>query len=374
MINTFALVFAGHGNPLLGDLIAHRCVSALPFAGRYRTIDVMLSNLSQSGVHDVGVITQRNFQSLLEHIGSGDAWDLNSKSGGVALLTPYDQGLGTSLYRGFGDALYEKRYYIDRQRSRYCLLLASDMIYREDFNRLLQHHIDTKAEITVLYSRELRIPAGDPTHLSNLRIDEDGWVIGAGFEPASGEGGCFNLGACIMDKQLLMKQVEDACAEGRYDFVTDIIEPALATHKVAALEHTGYAKRLTTVKSYFDMMQDMLDPDIRKELFYDRGPVYTRIMDAPPVHYNTGCQVENSVFGNGCVVSGAVSGSVVFRGVTIEAGADIKNCVIMQDSHIGEVVYMRNVIIDKNVVVNPGARLVGTPDQALVVRKGSIID
>lgn len=374
MINTFALVFAGHGNPLLGDLIAHRCVSALPFAGRYRTIDVMLSNLSQSGVHDVGVITQRNFQSLLEHIGSGDAWDLNNKTGGVALLTPYDQGLGTSLYRGFGDALYEKRYYVDRQRSRYCLLLASDMVYRADFNLLLQHHIDTKADITVLYSRELRIDAGDPTHLSNLQIDEDGWVIGASFEPASGEGGCYNLGACIMDKQLLMKQVEDACAEGRYDFVTDIIEPALATHKVAALEHKGYAKRLTTMKSYFDMMKDTLDPEVRNDLFYKSGPVYTRIMDAPPVHYNAGCEIENSVFGNGCIINGKVSGSVVFREVVIEPDADIKNCVIMQDSHIGAGAYLRNVIIDKDVVVKPGARLVGTPDQVLVVRKGSIVD
>ena len=373
MNDTFAIVYAGHGNPFLGDLIAHRCVSALPLAGRFRTIDVLLSNLSQSGVRNVGVIMQRNFQSLVEHIGSGDAWDLSSKAGGVALLTPFDQGLGTDLYQGFGDALFAKRYYINRQRSKYCLLLSSDMVYREDYNRLLDHHLETGADITLLYSRDLRLGLGDPAHVANLHINDDGWVTGADFGPHSEDEGCYNLGACIMDKDLLMQLVENACATGRYDFVSDILGPATATYKVAALEHEGYASRLTTVKSYFDITRDMLDHDVRGELFYDRGPVYTRVADAPPVRYRSGCEVENSVFGNGCDVCGRVSGSVVFRGVSIESDADVENCVIMQDSRIGKGAYLRNAIIDKDVVVSDGARVVGTPDSQVVVRKGLIV-
>ena len=298
---------------------------------------------------------------------------MNSKSGGGARLTRFDQALGTGLYRGFGDALFAKRYYIDRQHAKYCLLLASDMVYRDDYNRLLQHHLETGADITVLYSRELRLAQGDPTHLANLHIT-DGWVHGADFEPTGPDGGCYNLGACIMDKDLLLRLVEDACADGRYNFVQDVIEPALGTYKVAALEHTGYAARLTTVKSYFDMTRDLLDPGVRNELFYAHGPVYTRVMDAPPVRYARGCQVENSVFGNGCDVRGRVVGSVVFRGVSIDSGADVENCVIMQDSRIGKDVHLRNVIIDKDVLVADGARLVGTPDAQLVVRKGSIVE
>lgn len=372
MKDTFAIVYAGHGNPFLGDLIAHRCVSALPLAGRYRTIDVLLSNLSQSGVRNVGVIMQRNFQSLVEHIGSGDAWDLNSKSGGVALLTPFDQGMGTDLYQGFGDALFAKRYYIARQRSKYCLLLASDMVYREDYTRLLDRHLETGADITLLYSRDLRLGLGDPTRVANLHI-EDGWVTSAEFGQIEDEG-CYNLGACIMDKDLLVELVEDACAAGRYNFVADIIAPAAERRKVAAVEHKGYASRLTTVKSYFDITHDMIDPDIRAELFYEFGPVYTRVADAPPVRYAAGCSVENSVFGNGCTVQGRVAESIVFRGVSIESGADVENCVIMQDSRIGKNAYLRNAIIDKDVVVGEGARLVGTPDSQMVVRKGSIVE
>ena len=369
MNDTFALVYAGHGNPLLGDLIAHRAVAALPLAGRFRVIDVVLSNIAQSGIRNVGVIMQRNFQSLVEHIGSGDAWDLASKSGGVALLTPFDQGLGTGLYQSFGDALFAKRYYIEQQRAKYCVILASDMVYREDYNRLLARHLEAGADITVLYSRDLRLAEGDPTYIASLHV-EDGWVTGGDFGPRGAGGSCYNLGACIMDKQLLMKLVEDACASGHYSFVTDIIEPALPNYKVAALEHTGYAGRLTTVKSYFDMTRDMLDPAVRDDLFYSRGPVYTRVMDAPPVRYAHGCQVENSVFGNGCTVRGRVVGSVVFRGVAIEEGADVENCVIMQDSRIGKGAYLRNAIIDKDVTVNDGARLIGTPDLLTVVRKG----
>lgn len=374
MNDTFAIVYAGHGNPLLGDLIAHRSVSALPLGGRYRTIDVLLSNISQSGIRDVGVIMQRNFQSLVEHIGSGDAWDLNSKRGGVALLTPFDQGLGTDLYQSFGDALMAKRYYIERQHAKYCLLLASDVVYRYDYNRMLERHLESGADVTLLYSRSGRLGEASQGQPASLEIDQDGWVRSVGTAAAALKSGCYAMGACIIEKGLLLRLAEDAASQGRYSFATDIIEPALATRKVAAVEHVGYAARLTTVKSYFDMMHDTLDPSVRDELFYAHGPVYTRVMDAPPMRFAKGCVVENSVIGNGCDVRGRVVGSVVFRGVSIGAGADVENCVVMQDSQIGPGAYLRNVIIDKSVVVGAGARMVGTPDTQLVVRKGSIVE
>ncbi len=373
MKDTFAIVYAGLGNPLLGDLIAERAVSALPIAGRYRAIDLLLSNISHSGIRNVGVIMQRNFQSLVEHIGSGSAWDLNSKNGGVSLLTPFDQGLGTGLYKGFGDALFAKRYYIEHQRAKYCLLLASDMVYREDYNRLRDHHLETGADITILYSRTIRQGKGNPGQVANLHI-EDGWVKGGDYGSLSTGEGCYNLGACLIEKDLLIRLFEDACAEGRYNFYTDIIEPALSTHKVAALEHTGYAGRLITVQSYYEVMRDMLDPEVRNDLFYEHGPVYTRVADAPPVRYSKGCTVENSLFGNGCVIRGSVKGSVLFRGVTIEEGADVQDCVIMQDSYIAKGAYLRNAIIDKRVTVGECSRVVGTPDMLAVVRKGQKVE
>lgn len=374
MKDTFAIIYAKHGNPLLGDLIAHRCVSALPLGGRFRAIDVILSNISHSGIRDVGVITQRNYQSLVEHIGAGGAWDLDNKRGGVACLSPYDQGMATDLYQGFGDALFAKRYFINRQRAQYCLLLSGDMVYRADYNLLLERHLEMDADITILCSRNARIETNDPSHSAHIITDEDGIITDVDYDSDEQAGALLNMGACLMKKDLLVRLVEDACAAGRYDFVTDILEPALPTLRSTVVEHTGYAGQLATVKAYFDITRDMLDSKVRDELFFANGPVYTRIMDAPPVRYSKGCEVEDSVFGNGCNVCGKVKRSVVFRGVSIESGADVQDCIIMQDSHIGHDVHLRNVIIDKNVVVSDGTRLVGTPDAITVVRKGSILE
>ena len=374
MKDTFAMVYAEPGNPLLGDLIAHRCVAALPVGGRFRAIDFLLSNLSASGIKDVGVITQRNFQSLDEHIGSGDAWDLARKKGGVALLHPFDQGIGTDLYRGFADALFAKRYYLERQTGRYCLLLNTDVVYRQDYRAMLDFHKKAGADITVLYAKDARLAAVRSEAAVRFKIDPEGWVYRIESADDAGDGACYNLGAMVIDKDLLVRLVEDACAAGRYDLVTDVLEPALARYKVAAFEHEGYAARISSVKTYAAVMQDMLKPEIRQELFFAHGPVHTRIMDAPPVRFASGCTVENSLCGNGCEIRGRVVNSVLFRGVHIDANADVENCIVMQDSRIGAGAHLRNAIIDKNSVVGAGARVVGTPDMITVARKGSIVE
>ena len=375
MNDTFAIIYAEHGSSLLGDLIARRSVSALPLAGRFRTIDVLLSNLAHSGVRNVGVITQKNYQSLIEHIGSGKAWGLSGKAGGVTLLPPYDLDGSVGKYHGTSDALFAKRDYINKRRERYCLVLGTDTVYREDYTRMLERHIEEDADITLLYSRDPRLAASDsPTRMTYLKVDDNGVVTGFDYEAFEDEGQCAALGAVLMRKDLLVRLVEDACAEGHYNFTTDLLEPALREHKVVAVEHEGYAGRITTIKSYFDMTRDMLDPQIREDLFYTSGSVNTRIMDAPPVRFAGGCEVANSVFGNGCDVRGRVVGSVVFRGVSIAPGADLENCVVMQDSTIGADTHLRNVIIDKNVIIGEGVRIVGTPDAPAVIRKSSIIE
>lgn len=373
MNDTFAIIYADHGSPLLGDLIAHRCVSALPLAGRFRTIDVMLSNLAQSGIRNVGVITQSHYQSLIEHIGAGHAWDLSAKRGGITLLPPYDTDGNVGKYHGVSDALFAKRDYINNRRERYCLVLSTNTVYREDYTRMLERHIESGADITMLYAQDRRLSGDSPVHMTYMQVDDEGWVSGFDYESFE-ENRYAALGAVLMRKDLLVRLVEDACAQGHYNFTTDLLEPALGAYKLAAVEHTGYVGRITTVKSYFDMTRDMLDPQVRDDLFNANGPVYTRVMDAPPVRFSKGCEVGESVFGNGCDVRGRVVGSVVFRGVSVAPGADVEDCVVMQDSVIGSDTHLRNVIIDKDVVVGDGVRLVGTPDAPVVVRKGSLVE
>lgn len=373
MNNAFAIVYAKQGDPQLRELVELRSVAALPFAGRYRMIDVILSNLTNSGVRSVGLITQRNYKSLIDHIGSGKEWNLSKKAGGLMILPPYDLAVGDDLYRGLPDALFSKRDFIDHQRWRYCLLIATDKVYRQDFNAMMERHIQSGADITVLYSRDDAVMHDDTgsTHYFHLKGDE---VVDLSASPEGSGDIVANLGACIMDKDLLMRLVEDTCAEGLYNFDMDLLAGTSGVYKVVGVEHQGYVHPVSSVKTYFDLNFDMLDPDIRYELFNPEYPIYTKTHDSPPTLFEKGCVAENSLFGNGCSVKGKVTKSIIFRGVQIDEGADIENCIIMQNSRIGAGAKLRNMIIDKDVVIEPGARCISVPYNPAIVRKGVVVE
>lgn len=238
---------------------------------------------------------------------------------------------------------------------------------------MIEQHLATGADITLLYHREKDIQAGDPYQRLTLDLDGDGLVRSMEYQSFTPSSDCVGLGACLIDKDLLVRLVEDACAEGHYNFITDVLNQAIHNYKVMGFEHNGYTARLTSVKSYFDVNMDMICSDTRNDLFSGK-PVYTKVRDSIPVQFAATCDVANSIFGNGCNIRGKVRGSAIFRGVTIEDGADLERCVIMQGTHIGHGCHLRNVIIDKDCTIEDNTRLVATPDDPLVVAKGSVIN
>lgn len=373
MNNAFSIVYAKQGDPDLRELIELRSTAALPIAGRYRMIDILLSNIVHSGIRSVGLITQRNYNSLMNHIGSGKEWGLSKKMGGLTILPPYDLGSGSELYRGFVDALLSKRDFIEHQRWPYCLLMATDQVYRQDYDVMMEKHRDSGADVTVMYSRNPRLMNDNSGSTTFLEMDGDR-VRGLTTYPTDSDGCYANLRVCLMEKGLLLRLVEDTCAEGRYDFDTDLLTRAITNYKVVGVEHEGFVGRVTSVKSYFDLNQDMLDKSVRHDLFDPDYPVYTKTMDAPPTLFERGCEVEHSLFGNGCYVQGRVKRSVVFRGVHIEETADVENCIVMQNTHIGRGAKLRNMIIDKNVVVEPGARCISAPYDPGIIRKRQLVE
>lgn len=373
MNNTFAIVYARSGTEQLRELVELRSISALPIGGRYRMIDIILSNLTNSGVRSVGIITQRNYKSLMDHIGSGKEWGLSKKIGGLLMLPPYDLATSRSLYRGLPDALFDKRDFIEHQRWEYCLLTATDKVYRQNFNAMMDKHIESGADVTVLCSSDPRLMFDDSGSTAFFEMKGD-FAVDLVSSPNAGSNLRANMGACLMKKELLLSLVEDACAEGRYDFDMDVLKHATHDYKVAAVEHEGYVGPITSVKSYFDLNQDMLDKDVRYDLFNPDFPVYTKTMDAPPTKFERGCDVEHSLFGNGCFIKGHVKNSIVFRGVHIEEGANVENCIIMQNTRIGADAKLRNMIIDKDVVVEAGARCVSVPYDPAIIRKGAVVE
>lgn len=373
MNNTFALIYASQGNAQLRDLIELRSCAALPIAGRYRMIDVLLSNLTNSGVRSVGIITQRNYNSLMNHVGSGKEWNLSKKNGGLTILPPYDLATGNELFHGFADALLSKRDYISHQRQPYCLLLGSELIYRQNYNALIEKHLETGADVTVLYSEDPKLMKGGNGEGDFFEIEGD--HITNLLSAPTGQKSCVaNLCAVIMDKGLLKTLVEDACARGSYVFSEGVLKPAIQNYKVVGLKHEGYVGRVTSVKSYFDVNHDMLDPQILHEVFNPEFPVYTKTMDAPPSKFVRGCEVEHSLFGSGCDIKGRVKDSIIFRGVSIDQTADVENCIIMQNARIESGAKLRNMIIDKNAVISADVRCISAPYDPKIIRKRTIVD
>ena len=372
--DAFGLIFAGEENTNLRELVLARSVAALPVGGRYRAIDFLLSNMVNSGIRNVGIITQKNYQSLMDHLGSGKEWDLSRKTDGLFILPPFDNAEDTGIYKGVCDAIKGSMPYIKRASQEYCLLTGSGTIYTTTYNKMFRAHIETQADITILYNIEKeRFYNGESYKDLRLFTDETGRIekMEYNFTESKSDKRCMD--AFLIRKSLLEYLINDSVAHGYYDFIKDVIMKNVRRLRIMAVEHSGYAKRLDSVNSYYKMNLDLLDPQVQNDLFYTGNPVYTKIKDEVPVKYLESGVASNSLLANGCVIDGEVTDSVLFRSVKIAKGAKVKGCVIMQEVEIDRNCFLENVIIDKNCHIREGRRLAGYINYPVIVRKGSVI-
>ena len=379
----FGLIYASEENYNLRDLVLLRSVAALPVGGRYRAIDFLLSNMVNTGIHRVGIITQKNYNSLMDHLGSGKEWDLARKNDGLHILPPFDivanSGL-SGVYRDICDALNSKLDYIHSAPQEYVLLSGSFTIYSTTYDRMFEEHIAKGADVTMLYSTE---PAKkstdnfDENHFKDVRLftDADGRVRDIEFDSSLSQADTDKLGmdVYLIRKSLLEQLVSSAVARRQYNFVADVLIPNLKNLKVYGVPHEGYVGRLTSLNSYYNINMDMLREDVRRDLFKAENPIYTKVKDEPPVRFLENAEVRNSLMGDGCEINGTVEDSILFRGVTVAPGAHIKGCIIMQDTEIQENCQLENMIIDKSCTIRRGKRLIGAPDYPIIIKKGAVI-
>ena len=378
----FGLIYASEENYNLRDLVLLRSVAALPVGGRYRAIDFLLSNMVNTGIHRVGIITQKNYNSLMDHLGSGKEWDLARKNDGLHILPPFDivanNGL-SGVYRDICDALNSKLDYIHSSPQEYVLLSGSYTIYSTTYDRMFEEHIAKGADITMLYSTQPAHKMGDDdeAHFKDVRLftDADGRVRDIEFDSALSSADTDKLGMDIylIRKSLLEQLVSSAVARRQYNFVADVLIPNLKNLKVYGVPHEGYVGRLTSLNSYYNINMDMLREDVRRDLFKSENPIYTKVKDEPPVRFMDGAVVRNSVMGDGCEIFGTVEDSILFRGVTIAPGAHVKGCIIMQDTEIQENCVLENMIIDKSCTIRRGRRLIGARDYPIIIKKGAVV-
>ena len=365
------VIFANMHEDVIPELTRQRTMGSVLFGGRYRLIDFTLSNLVNSGVSEVGVITKSNYQSLLDHLGSGREWDMARKNGGLHLLPPFSS-TSSGMYRGRLEALYGISDFIKCSDADYVILTDCDVVTSLDYNAVFEAHVKSGADITAVYSTS-NLTLDDAARSNVFGIDESGRINNVLINPQiSGE--CnVALNSYIISKDLLMSIVMDGAAQGIYSFAKSILQGKCGQYKIMAYKHDGYFSKITSIKTYYDANMALLDTASRQKLFLENAPVYTKIRDNPPAKFAIGANVKNSLIADGCIIEGTVENSILFRGAKVGKGTVIKDSIIMQDSVIGKNCHVECMITDKIVNITDGKILTGSKNYPVYVGKGAQI-
>jgi|CZCB01.1.fsa_nt_gi glucose-1-phosphate adenylyltransferase len=371
MTNTMGLILTGWKKPGLKDLSYNRSVSAIPFGGKYRAIDFILSNMVNSGIKNVGVLTQYSFRSLMDHLGSGKEWDLDRRYDGLFIFPPTMTDEESGWYRGSADAMYHNLTFLRRSNEEYVVIAQGNGIFRMQMGDMLQYHIDKDADITLAYRKMYDYSPEELSSLGIIRIDGDNRIIDLQEKPLNPQSDLASIGVYLLRRKLLISLIEECIAHGNYDFVRDIMIRKLDELKIYGYEFTGYWRNIYSVRNYYRCSMEVLDPAVREELFVRNGKIYTKVKDEAPAKYNEEAEVTNSIVADGCFIEGTVENSVLFRGVTVSRGAVVRNSIIMQGSVIEPDAIVEYAILDKNVVLTRGKYLKGDADYPVVVSKNS---
>ncbi|MDD6735716.1 MAG: glucose-1-phosphate adenylyltransferase subunit GlgD [Clostridiales bacterium] len=372
MIDAMGIIVASNISiPPLTDV---RSATALPIAGGYRIIDFVLSSMADAGIQNIGVATEANYSSLMDHIKSGAPWDLNRKNYGLNILPPnIGRKNGYEVIRGDLDILAGIKEFIRRSRQTYVILSLGNNIYNIDFEKVLNEHIENQADITIIYKDMKSLGEKELSRFTLLDVDENNCVTDIEVCPYYPKSTCAGIDVFVMEKALLESIVDECSARGSHDFIKDAIAQKLSGLRVFGYEHSGYTDKIDSMKSYFNNNMKFLNEDLQKELLHSDLPVYTKNRDLPPSRYGSGAVVVNSYISDGCVIEGTVIDSVLSGNVIVKKGAVVKNSILMQSDVIEEDVNLEYVVLDKEVTVTAGRKLIGQENYPLPVAKGTVI-
>lgn len=368
--NMLGLLLTNFQDTYIPELTTQRTFSSVPFGAKYRLIDFSLSNMVNSGISKIGVVTKNNYLSLMDHIGSGKAWNLSRRRGGLTFLPPFNST--GDKYNSFVLTIDSIKDFINNCYEDYILISSSMSVAKVDYQQMLNFHIKNNADITFCCRSGL-VHRNPNTENVVLSLDSNNRVSEVLINPRTVDSGYCMLRCAILRKELLLDIVADCMSRSRYDFARDVVQSCVKNYKVYGYEIKGYSAQIDTIQSYFKANMDLLNPEVRAELFDMRSPIYTKVRDDMPTKYGLSSSVKNSLISPGCVIDGEVENSIIFKGVRIEKGAKISNCIIMQDCIIGGDTTLNYVICDKDVVVTPGRMLCGIDSYPVCISKKSVV-
>lgn len=371
MGNVLGLVFANMHDTTLGDMTKNRTMGSVMFGGRYRLIDFPLSNMVNSGISEVGVITKSNYQSLLDHLGSAREWDLARKKGGLYILPPFGN-VESTLYRGRIEALYGAMSFIKHSRAKYVILSDCDVVTNTDYKPIVAAHIESGADITAV--AHTGVYSSDDIKTSTVfNVDADKNVTSVLINPDISGTCTTSLNVFVMSMDFLIETVNDAMARGNVSFERNILQEKCRELKIKIYEYDNYFSKLNSPESYFKSNMALLEPENARKLFVPKRSIYTKVSDNAPVKYDLDSKVSNSLIADGCIIEGEVENSVLFRGVKVGKGAKVKNCILMQGTVVGDNAELNYLITDKNVSICENHILTSSPQYPMYVGKGASV-
>lgn len=370
MNNVLGVINLSINQPLLHELTYSRATATVPFGGRYRLIDFVLSNMVNSGINNVGVLAHNSYRSIIDHLGSGKEWDLDRKHRGLFILPPNNSN--SPGFNGDLQNFYGSLEYFDRSTEEYVVVSSSHMICNIDYSEAVENHIRTNADITVIY-KQMDDDGEDFSNLLTLDFAEDGRVKRMSENWLTNKSNKVYMRTIIIKKELLVELVKKSVNQNYFDLVRHVIIRNLDSLKVYGYEYIGYLAIINSVRNYYKYSKELIKPEVWRSLFFQPGLIYTKIKDEPPVCYAPGANVINCLVANGCIIEGTVENSILFRGVKIGKGSVVKDSILMQKCVIEDDVYLDHVILDKEVHVTSGNRLEGNEMIPTVYTKRSRI-
>lgn len=351
----------------LSELTYFRCGAAVPYAGRYRLIDFVLSNMTNAGIVDIALFVRRKYRSLMDHLGEGKSWDLDRNHGGLFILPP-DWNDPTDNSLGDLQHVHNNLDFFRRSSGKYMVHSGSRHISKVDLREVFERHISSQADITLVYKRvsELR-----PEHEACIRLDVDESGIVTDIHQELDHHNLY-MEIFIMDKYKYLDMVKDCIAHGKSNFFRDAVQGRMANLKIGAYEYTDYHAVINSVESYYANSLDLLNHERYEQLFKE-NEIRTKIKYEVPTKYLESSSVKQSLVANGCQIDGSVEGSILFRGVQVGKGARISNSIIMQKCVIEEDAVVENVIMDKDVHLSRGVTLIGDAKKPFVIAKSTQI-
>lgn len=368
--NVLGIIFSNMHEELIRELTDNRTMGSVPFGGRYRLIDFTLSNMVNSGINKVGVITKMNYQSLMDHLGSGKAWDLSRRRDGLFILPPF--GHSSERFSNRIKTLAAISNFLSNSKEEYVLLSDCDVVCNIDYQDVVREHVKNDSDITIIYKRGV-IPEKINDSIV-LSLNQETSKVDEIYVDLQTNKSCnFSLNMFLLKRKLLIKLLAECISKNEVSFKRDLIQQNVHRYNIFGYEFKGFSKVITSMNSYFEANMSLMSKSARHQLFCSNRPIYTKVRDDMPGKYGTEAIVKNSTIANGCVIEGEVENSVLFRGVHIGKGTKISNCVLMQDTIIGENCNLNHVISDKDVVIKDSRTLMGFKSYPVYISKASTV-